>query len=118
MSFKPTDFILTQNQVSKGGQLILIGTGDDTEYVDGKSTGKRIGTKYTVVAPANKYTSFIVKVPDAKPLISQEEIDQYDQPILVNFTNFQGKFYYSNNSQNGFGFTTKADTIEIVKATK
>lgn len=110
---QPTDLIIKQDQVSNGGDLILIGVRDDQEYVDGKSTGKLIGTRYTVVAPSNKYTSFTVKVADTKSIITQNEIDQYDQPIIVTFTNFHGKFYYSK--QGGYGFTAKADSIEVVK---
>lgn len=59
--------VLTMIQVLGDDKAILVGVGDDMEYVNDKATGKRLGTKYTVVCPKAMYATVTVKVPDVVP---------------------------------------------------
>lgn len=114
VSINIRDILITFQQVAKANSVILTGVTDDNEYVDGKPTKKRLGTKYSCVANLNKYAAFTVKVVDATPVISQENIDSATAPIMISFENFEGKFYKLRNS-NDYAFTAKASKANLVK---
>ena len=106
--------ILTLSQIALDNKVILVSVADDMEYVDDKPTGKKLGTKYTVVCPKAKYYSFAVKVPDPTPIVTQEMIDASDNPIWVSFEDFVGKFYRLRSS-NDYGLSARAAKAVIVK---
>jgi len=114
VSINIRDISITFQQIAKANSVILTGATDDNEYVDGKPTKKRLGTRYSCVAQQNKYASFTVKVVDAAPIISQENIDSATSPIMISFENFEGRFYKLRTS-NDYAFSAKASKANLVK---
>lgn len=100
--------LLTLYETFKVKEFILSEVGQWYEYVDGKLTDKMLGHKYTVVVPKT-YDKLIVKVADTAPIITQDEIGNSSQPIMVNFTGDEVRFYRANNGE-------WLPTIKAVKA--
>ncbi|WNX85942.1 hypothetical protein RWV98_06650 [Agathobaculum sp. NTUH-O15-33] len=98
--------ILTMFQVFGADYAILTSVSDDMEYVDGKSTGKKLGTKYNVVCPKMQYLTVTVKVPNADPIVAQEVLDSADEPVLITFEGFTARLY---SIRGEIGLTCKAD---------
>lgn len=103
--------ILTMIQVFGADHAILTSVSDDMEYVDGKSTGKRFGTKYNVVCPKMQYLAVTVKVPDPVPIVAQETLDCADEPVLITFEGFAARLY---SIRGEIGITCKADKAVLV----
>ena len=112
---KVTDFEYSFNLVTKSNSAILISVSDVNEYADGKPTGKRLGTRYSCIAPARKYSEFSVKVADTAPCLTQEQIDKVSQPVMVSFDDFVGKFYKIRNTCE-YAFSATASKINLLKA--
>lgn len=111
---KVSDVVLPLELIAKSKKVILTEVGDAMEYVDGKSTGKRLGSRYACVAPANKYNGFTVKVEDIAPAITQEELDKATEPVMVTFEGFEAHFYRASTSGE-YLLTAKAQKIVIQK---
>lgn len=105
---------LTMVQVFGDTSAILIGVSDDIEYGDdGKPTGRKLGVKYEVIADKMKYLPVTVKVPEAVPIITKEEIEAAGaEPVRVTFEGFAGRLYLMRGE---LGLTCKADKAMIVK---
>lgn len=110
--------VLTKAQVLGDDKAILVSVSDDMEYVNDKPTGKRLGTKYSVVCPKAKFMAVTVKVPDAVPAVTQEALDAAaatDTPIWITFEGFSGRLYTMHGE---VGVTCKADKAVLVTGTK
>ncbi|MBB2182229.1 hypothetical protein H0486_04985 [Lachnospiraceae bacterium MD1] len=110
---KPTDIILNENQITNGGELILTSVAEAREYVEGKQ-GKVIGTKYIVVIPKRGYEQLVIKTDELLPVITQEMIEESDEPIIVEAVCLRAKFY-KNYLKNEYFITAKADTMKIIQ---
>ncbi|MEG1160117.1 MAG: hypothetical protein RSD70_06995 [Acidaminococcaceae bacterium] len=109
--------ILTLLQVALDTKAILVSVADDNEYIDNKATGKKLGTKYTVVCPKNKYFSFTIKVAENTPIITQEEIDNTDEPIWVTAEGFEGKLYRLRGDTD-YSLTARAEKVVLLSKEK
>ena len=105
--------IVTLMQIAGDSKALLAAVEDDNEFVDGKATGKRLGTKYTCVALKNQGYRFVVKIPGAAPVITQDELSASDAPVWITFEGFQGRFYRLRG-QADYGLTCKADKAMLV----
>lgn len=102
------NLILPLALLSKNGQLILTNLTPWKDF----NTGEILGTKATVVCVANTYSKLTVKLTSI-PKVTQEQIDESAQPMLVDFHNFEAKLYQSQN--NGLGISATADSLIILK---
>lgn len=107
-----TKFIFSLLQVAGSEQVLLTGCLPIKDFVDGKPTDKIIGYRYTLVAPQNKYESFTVKVEQASPAISPEELEAKGGTVKVKIKGFQGRFYRDRNKE--YQFTAKAESVEVI----
>lgn len=103
--------VITENQVTKGGQTICTNVRPVKEYKDGKPTDNVIGYNYTVVCPSNKYEQFSIKVEQQQPVITPEELESKGGSVKVKVKNFEGRFY--QNAEKQILFTAKATAIEV-----
>ncbi|MDO4269803.1 MAG: hypothetical protein Q4C72_02665 [Eubacteriales bacterium] len=106
--------VLTFLQIAGDSKALLAAVEDDNEFVDGKATGKRLGTKYTCVAMKNQGYRFVVKIPGAAPIITQDELAASEVPVWVSFEGFQGRFYRLRG-QIEYGLTCKAEKAVLVQ---
>lgn len=106
--------ILTMIQTFGDCKAILAAVSDDMEYKDHKSTGNRLGTRYSIVCPNRQYMAFTVKVP-GEPIVTQEQLDSATEPVWVTFEGFQGTFYVIEGN---VGISCKADKAAIVAEKK
>lgn len=98
--------------LTKGGPAILTDVRDDQEYADEKPTGKRIGTRYEVTILRRKFEKVSVKVPDAAPAITKEDLaaaEELGQSIEVTFEGFVSHFYKERSGD--YALTAKAEKI-------
>lgn len=109
--------VLTLMQVALDSKVILVSVADDMEYIDNKATGKRLGTKYTVVCPKNRYFSFTIKVVEDTPIITQDVIDSTDEPIWVTTEGFEGKLYRLRGDAD-YSLTARAEKVTLMPKEK
>lgn len=94
------------------GTAILLAVADLPEYIDGKSTGNIIGQKYHIVATDNGYEKLIVKVKGAKPIITNEQIQQKGGQVKITIKGLSGRFYRNNNGE--LALSCSADSVEVI----
>lgn len=82
---------LTWEQVFPKG-AILGGVRPWQEYADGKRTGKQLGLAYTLVNRTG-YDKVTVKIASTNPIMTNEEIENADDDILVIAEGFEGIVY-------------------------
>lgn len=99
--------------LSGKGLVILLSVQPSYAFKDGKATDIIDGYKCEVCFPSMRYEKLVVKV-DSKPSITQEDIDEAAEPVLVDFTeDFSAKFYKNfNNGQ--IGITAKAKSLVVL----
>ncbi len=114
MSIRINSILITLLQVAKSNEVLLTGLNPFREYIDGKPSETIAGYKYTVVCPANKFESFSVKIFQATPTITNEQIEAAGGSIKVTFKGFEGKFYRDSRSGE-YLFTAKATEVEVLK---
>ena len=100
--------------VAKSNEILITDVNPYKEYTDGKPSENIAGDKYTVVCPVNKYESFSVKVRQAQPTITNEQIEAAGGSIEATFIGFEGKFYRDSRSGE-YLFTAKAEEVEVIK---
>lgn len=103
--------VLTMSQVFGADHAIVTSVADDMEFVDGKPTGKKLGTKYNVVCPKMQYLAATVKIPASDAIISQETLDTADEPVLITFEGFAARLY---SIRGEMGLTCRADKAVLV----
>ncbi len=106
-----SDLKITKEQFTNVGPIILVDVREVFAYKDGERTDHLQGFKYHVIAPKRKYDSAYVRVDGLTPIITNEELEESDTPVIVDFEGFEGRFYKYNND---YAFTAKATAIKIV----
>lgn len=107
-----TKLSLTLPTLAKSNFALLIGTRPWQEYIDGKRTDRVIGTCYDLVFPKNGYEKITVKTPELTPAITNEEIGEDGEGILVAPVGFVGKLYRTQTGS--WDISAKAATVQIV----
>lgn len=82
---------LTWEQVFPKG-AILAGVRPWHEYADGKRTDKQLGVAYTLVNRTG-YDKVTVKIASTNPIMTNEQIENADDDILVIAEGFEGIVY-------------------------
>lgn len=95
------------------GTAIVLYVGDLPEYIDGKPTGKIIGTLYDIVAIDNSYQKLRIKVKGGKPILTNEQIQQKGGQVKVSFKNLTGKLYFDYKT-NDYALSCSADAVEVI----
>ena len=108
------DIELVSEQLFGDKDALLVGIKPQMEYADGKSTGRRVGTRVEVVLPSRKYATITVKLPSVDDTKLKALVDQGDS-VPVRFTNFVAKIYITPNSNN-LGLTCTADGVTVVNS--
>lgn len=104
--------IFTLPQIANGDTLLLTDILPVKEFIDGKSSDKIIGFRYTCVCPLNKYEQITIRVEETKPVITNEELSAKGA-VKIKPRGFEGRFYKDGNSGE-YRFTGKATAIEVV----
>lgn len=99
-------------QIAGSDNGILTGVRPYREYVDGKATDKVLGYSYVVICPSNKYERIVIKVEQAAPVITPEELEQ-KKDCRIRPVNFEGRFYRDKNGV--YAFSAKATAMEVLK---
>lgn len=114
---KPTQIILNLESVAKAGSVRCIGVSESYQYENGTRTDKPAGTAYECLAEKNGYEKFSVKVSDLNAVLTQEQLNEAKEPIYITFTDFIGKFYFSERTKN-WELSCKASKVQIVKSSQ
>lgn len=102
----------TFQQIAGSDSGILTEVRPYRQYVDGKVTEKVQGYSYVVICPSNKYERVVIKVEQAAPTITPEELEQ-KKDLKVKPVSFVGRFYKDRNGE--YSFSAKATAMEMVK---
>lgn len=78
------EFAMPLSEKVKSTKFVLLETLPSFKYVDGVPTKEIIATRY-IVADSVSYKSYEVKVPNPKPILSQDAIDNATTPVYVEF---------------------------------
>lgn len=110
-------FTLTFQQIAGGADFApIVGVSDLYEYKDGKPTSTRLGSRYAVLALADRCSQFSVKIADEAPVITQEELDKHNTSmnfVLARFEGFAARPYTDRSGR--MQLSAKADRIVLVK---
>ncbi len=101
------------SQVAGGENVLATDVRPIKSFVDGKPTDTISGYRYTIVAPQRKYQNFTVKVEQASPAITPEELEAKGGSVKCKIKGFEGRFYKDKNS-NDYQFTAKAESVEVI----
>jgi len=97
------NIVLPFNTVAGTNETILTSVQDDKEFVDGKPTGRVIGSRYGIACFANGFAQVTVRVPNAPPAITQEALDARNATgdfVFCTFEGFVGKIFQDFRSAN------------------
>lgn len=103
---------ITLPQVAGADTVLITSVRQVKEFQDGKSTDKTIGYSYSVVCPSNKYEQINIKVEQAQPVITNEELEAKGGTVKAKVKGFEGKFYQNKNKE--VLFSAVATGIEVV----
>ena len=88
-----TKIKLTIQQVANSDTVLITDVRELKEFVDNKVTDKTIGWIYSVVAPANKYAGFSIKVNDLIPAITKEDLEAKGGTVKAKVKGYEGTIY-------------------------
>lgn len=108
---KINQIIFTLQQIAHGDTLLLTDFFPVKEFIDGKPTDKIIAYRYVCVCPMNKYEQIAIRVEQAEPILTSEELSSKGS-LKVKPKGFEGRFYRDRSGE--FQFTAKATTLEVV----
>ncbi|MBU4643157.1 hypothetical protein [Bacillus toyonensis] len=116
MAFNFKNVVLTSDVIGKGKNFLLLGAKEWKEFdrETQKTTDKVLGMKYTCAVPGNGFQNIVVKVKEGHDPVTQKEIDEEPNTLVVNFENFAGKIYMNNFKQPDL--SCEADDINVVSA--
>ena len=107
---KPSDINFTIEQIAKNDVVLITAVKELWHYDEsGKRTDESDGFRYTVVAPANRFTEFNIKTPTAT--VTQEQLDAAkDGVVKAKVKGFSGRFYRTKTGD--YAFTATAEALE------
>jgi len=82
MAIKGTDFVLSPEKMDR--EYMLVEVSDWTNF----DTKEKLGVSYTVLLPKLQFEKVRVNVPDLRPIVSKEELEQRGQ-IPITFEGLQ-----------------------------
>lgn len=108
-----TDIKLSLLAVAGSEVVYLMEIGDWKEYVEGKPTGKTLGTRYTVACPKQDFEKFTVKIRN-HPIMSNNELKELkaNGQVQVTFTDFEAHVY--KDKSGNFSIYAEANGIEMI----
>lgn len=83
-------------------------------YTDGVKSESVSGQSYECLLENQNYEKVSIKTLEQEPVILQTEIDASATPIYIQFKDFIGKFYFSNQTKN-WELSCKATAAILVK---
>lgn len=107
---KLAEINFTIEQIAKSDTVLVTAVRELFRYdLGGKRTDESDGYRYTVVAPANKFTEFNIKTPTAT--VTQEQLDAAkDGVVKAKVKGFSGRFYRTKTGD--YAFTATAEALE------
>lgn len=103
-------------QISGGMDCVPVVLASDwVEYQDGKP-GKRLGSRYTILALADGCSQLTVKIENAALAITQNVLDEHNVKmdfVLARFEGFTARPYVDRSGR--MQLSAKADRIVLVK---
>ncbi len=112
---RPNQVKLLLSSIANADTVRCIGVTMAFEYADGVKTDKAAGFAYECLAEKNLYEKFVVKVSDIIQVVTQEQLAEAKEPIYISFTDFAGKFYFSERTKS-WELSCKATKAQIVKS--
>lgn len=101
----------TLQQIANSNEVLLTDIKPFKQYIDGKASDNIIGYTYVCVCPGNKYQEIIIKVEQANPLMSQDELEAKGGCIKVKPKSFEGRFYRTKSGE--YALSCKASGMEL-----
>lgn len=108
-----THIILTFAQIANADWGMLVDVTPYKKYVNNEPTKEIEGYNYVTVLPDNGYEKVKIKVAQAVPLFTKEDIAKNGGTIKIKPVGFQGKPY--RISGGSYDVSCKATGIEVVK---
>ena len=106
------NLVLTQENFTNGGPMVLTDVKPGYEYKDGQRSDKVVSLKVAVVFPSNGYDTQTVAVADTVDRLSAALSKATpEHPVYVAFKGFKARVYVMNGRA---GVSAKADSVQIV----
>lgn len=96
------------------GEVLPLATAREVrEQVDGKPANNVKGSLYEVTVPSLDYANLLVRLPNTKPIVSQDDIDTKGVTLTFRCGDCLGVFFLSYDNQL-LGYLTDLSDIEVV----
>lgn len=105
--------LLLEN-IAADSKVRLIGITPAFEYENGAKTDKQLGFTYECLAEQNGFEKFTVRVADSTPVLTVEQLADAKEPVYIAFSEFIGKFYFSERTKT-WELSCKSSKAIIVK---
>ena len=111
---KTNGTILTKlEDFTGGGPVLCPAISPDRIYKDGKPTDQVCGTRYEVVFPTKGFTKTVIKTPELKAALTQDDLICNNGAVSIEPVNFTAVVYRDSRTGQP-AFSLKADTVRVV----
>lgn len=98
---------------SNGGPVFCTGIRPDWEYIDGKPSANRIGTRYDVVFPAAGFAKATIKTAETKAAFTADDIICNGGSLEIIPNGFYATVY-TDRRTNRAAFSLRAESITLL----
>ena len=105
---------LQLENIAKDSKVRILNVRPSYTYNDGVKSETVSGQTYECLLEMQNYEKVLIRTMEQAPVITQAEIDASPTPIYIQFKDFIGKFYFSNQTKN-WELSCKASAAILVR---
>lgn len=111
---KINQITLQLENLANDSKVRILNVRPSYDYKDGVKGETVSGQSYECLLEMQNYEKVLIRTMEQAPVITQAEIDASPTPIYIQFKDFIGKFYFSNQTKN-WELSCKASAAVLVK---
>ncbi len=100
--------------IAKDSKVRLLNVRPSYEYKDGVKSDVVSGQAYECFLENNGFEKVVVRTIENEAIISQESLNVSKEPVYVQFKDFVGRLYFSNQTK-GWELSLKASAAILIK---
>jgi len=111
---KINQITLQLENLANDNKVRLLSVRPSYDYKDGVKSASVSGQTYECLLEQNAFEKLNIRTQEVNAVIKQEDIDSSPTPVYIQFKDFTGKFYFSNQSKS-WELSCKATSAVLVK---
>ena len=85
--------------IAKDNKVRLLNVRPSYEYKDGVKSESVSGQAYECLLESNNYEKISIRTSEQEAIVSQDTLNAAKEPVYVQFKDFKGTLYYSNQTK-------------------